>query len=258
MTDTETAPEPEPAVEPEHEPEPGVEPEPAPEPEPEPGGETTADAATIAEYNEQAGEDEDDDEPQPAPEPEPDEPDADAADAAEAAVLSQRELEKRSQRLDGENTRHAKRVGEIMGDDAAADLIPCPVCMDGIAGWIYPPEVAQLSPEAIARVRTVIGLPDFTTYRAANFGHECPECGGLGNVTTGSHVPGYEAATCERCKGQGWVRTNELVSVAGEVPHPEPTVTGPTVYTGDDDDIEVRNLRQRGFTVIPPMQVQGA
>jgi hypothetical protein len=256
MTDTETG------VEPATEPEPieGGEPagEPEPEPEPEQGepAMSDADTATVNEYNEQAGDDDaDDDAPPPEPEPEPDEPGAQAEPDPEAQVQSQRELEKRSQRLDGENTRHAKRVGEIMAD-AAADLIPCPVCMDGIAGWIYPPEVQTLSPDAIARVRSVIGLPDYTTYLPANFGGECPECGGLGNVITGSHVPGYETATCERCKGQGWVRTSELVRVEGEVPHPEPTVTGPTVYTGGDDDIEVANLRRRGFTVIPPMQVQ--
>ena len=258
MTDTETAVEPEVEDEPTEGDGSAGTPEPEPEPEPEPQPESEADAATVNEYNEQAGEDDEDDAaPQTEPEPEPDEPDAEADGDPEAAVQSQRELEKRSQRLDGENTRHAKRVGEIMAD-AAADLIPCPVCMDGIAGWIYPPEVSQLSPEAVARVRTVIGLPDYTTYRPASFAAECPDCGGLGEVITGSHVPGYETATCERCSKQGWVRTSELVRVEGEVPHAEPAVTGPTVYTGDDDDIEVRNLRQRGFTVIPPMQVQGA
>lgn len=221
--------------------------------------ETPADAeaqATVDEFN--AGEDGDiaeDDEGEGEPLGEPDEPGDEAADAVIAQVQSEKALERRGKQLDGENERHAKRVAQIM-EEGAADLIPCPVCMDGIAGWIYPPEVSQLAPEAIARVRQVIGLPDYTTFHRAAFAGECPDCGGLGEVTTGSHVPGREVTTCETCQKAGWIRTRplsgriEVDAGTGEI------LTGPMHVADDEADTEVRNLRQRGYTVIPPLPVQ--
>lgn len=258
MTDTETPNEPTTDAEPTGD-EPAAEPvEPAAEPEPEADRESADDAATIAAFNEVPDTiEEDDDSPATPPEPEPADPEAAAADDVAARVASEREWEKRSQKLDGENVRHAKRVADIL-EDGAGDLIPCPVCMDGIAGWIYPPEVSQLSPEAIARVRTVIGLPDYTTYRPAAFAHECPDCGGLGEVITGSHVPGKEVTTCETCKKSGWVRTTAPKGVATIDTGTGEIVTGPTVYVDDEPDAEVLHLRERGYTVIPPMQVAGA
>lgn len=171
--------------------------------------------------------------------------------AEEQHILSEQALEKRARQLEAENERHAKRVGQIM-DDAAADLIPCPVCMDGIAGWIYPPEVAQLSDEAISRVRTVIGLPDYTTFLQAKFAAKCPDCDGRGEVKTGSQVPGSEVTTCETCQKRGWIRTQDIPRIATAEPPAGDQTTGPTVYAADEADVEVRNLRQRGFTVIPP------
>jgi hypothetical protein len=211
--------------------------------------------ATEAAFNETPDEErEGDDETPPATEP--DEPDAQAEQAAadHARVQTEKALAKRDAQLDGENTRHAKRLGEIMGE-AADDLIPCPVCMDGIAGWIYPPDVQMLPPEAIARVRQVIGLPDYTTFHAAGFAIECPDCGGLGEVTTGSHVPGREVTTCETCQKAGWIRTRgvqgngHVDTTTGEI------VTGPTVVGAEEPDSEVTNLRRRGYTVIPPLNV---
>jgi hypothetical protein len=203
-----------------------------------------------------------DGEPSPDAEPtepiEPDEPDGEP-EQPQSSAIDEKEIERRLQRLDAENVRHAKRVGEIMDDDAT-DLIPCPVCMDGIAGWIYPPDAQPLTAEAVSRIRTVIGLPDYTTFKHAPDATECPDCGGLGEVITGSHVPGYETKTCGRCGKTGWVPmgqpangTTHLVEV--------PQTTGPTVYqTDDSSDPEIQHLRERGFTVIPPMnipQVQG-
>jgi hypothetical protein len=211
---------------------------------------------------EMAAEQPDDDEQpeQGEPEPEPDdEPSDEQERLAELAARadSEKARKKRDEQLDGEKERHAKRVGQIMGE-AAVDLIPCPVCMDGIDGWVFVPEVQQLPPEAISRIRQVIGLPDYSSFRPARDAQECPDCEGLGEVITGSHVPGYETKDCGRCAKRGWVPVAAPPTTNGHVDPAAPEVTGPTVYGVEETPDEVRRLRERGFTVIPPMsQVAG-
>lgn len=213
------------------------------------------DEATTDEYNKQDEPDEDGEpEPEPEPETEPVEPSAEATDEDERRILSEKALAKRDASLDKENARHAQRVGQIM-EDGAGDLIPCPVCMDGIAGWIYPPEAQQLSDEAISRVRQVIGLPDYGTFEDAPDARTCPECSGRGEVRTGSQVPGYETKTCRLCKKMGWIPVGATANGETIEPLTGEIITGPTVFTGASADPEVDHLRQRGFTVIPPMQV---
>lgn len=206
-------------------------------------------------------------EPEPSGDIDDDDTDDDAEDdegeeqdeqaEAKRRAQDEKEIEARYQRLGNENARHARRVSEIMADDATA-LIQCPVCMDGIAGWIYPPDVAPLPDEAVARIRQVIGLPDLTTFEDATDASQCPACKGLGKVKTGSNVPGYEVKECGRCASRGWISLGVPVNgavleePAGEI------MTGPTVYPVENDDPQVRQLRQRGFTVIPPMQPVGA
>lgn len=217
------------------------------------GDETGDDAAVEAEYNQQLDSDVNEDgEPEAAPEPLTGDDGEPGDDAETARVLTERALARRSDALARENVRHAKRVGELMEDDLA-DLIPCPVCMDGIAGWVYLPEVQQLPAEAIARIRQVIGLPDYSTFAAAPDATMCPECNGLGEVTTGSHVPGYEVKTCRRCRKQGWIQVGEPAQFETVDRETGEIVTGPTVYTGDAADPEIAHLRERGFTVIPPL-----
>jgi hypothetical protein len=217
------------------------EPEPENEPEPEQGDESNPDAEPAEPID---GDDEQADEAEPDAEPEQE----------SQAVQDEKALAKRDQKLDAENVRHAKRVSEIM-DEGAVDLIPCPVCMDGIAGWVYSPDVQALSEDAVLRLRQLIGLSGLDGITQATFAARCPACDGNGEVRTGSRVPGYETTTCERCLKSGWIRT-DAPPTNGHVEHDdEAPVTGPTVYFPDDKDPEVRNLRERGFTVIPPMQV---
>jgi hypothetical protein len=229
-------------TEPVTEPQEPSEPDAAPEPESAPDdADVPADPGEDAETVEPIEGDDEEDTPQP-----PEEPSAPHA-------LSEAEIDKRGQKLDAENVRHAKRVSEIMADDAP-NLIPCPVCMDGIAGWVFLPEVQQLPPEAITRIRQLIGLPDLTTYDQAKFAEQCPDCHGMGEVKTGSLVNGFEVTTCEKCKKQGWVRTTAYQANGAPPADAPPLVTGPTVVGPEQPDPEIAHLRERGFTVIPPMQ----
>lgn len=184
-----------------------------------------------------------------------DAPDERIETADAAPPLSEKDIADRMAKLEKEAERHAKRVAEIM-EEAGNDLIPCPVCMDGIAGWVYSPEAQQLSEEAILRLRQLIGLSGLEGLVPATFAQRCPDCDGQGEVRTGSRVAGYETTTCERCAKKGWVRVGATPQL-GDVPATEDgPVTGPTVYAVENEDPEIRHLRERGFTVIPPMQVQ--
>lgn len=194
------------------------------------------------------------DEPDEQPDDEPDdEPGEESDGEPSGSALDEKEIERRQQKLENENVRHAKRLGDIMGDDATA-LIPCPVCMDGIAGWIYPPDAAPLNPDQVSRIRTVIGLPDYTTFRQADDATTCPACDGLGETITGSHVPGYETKTCSRCNKTGYILTGQHVERVNGAAEPAPVLTGPTVVGEPANDPEIQHLRERGFTVIPPLQ----
>jgi len=224
----------------------GTAPEPEPEnvPEPEPEPEANPDAEPFEPIEGDDEQDEQGDEKL-------------RQDEQTASVLDVKARKKRDERLDGEKIRHLERIQTIMGPEAES-LIPCPVCMDGIDGLIFEPEVQQLSPEAISRIRQVIGLPDYSTFRQATDALACPDCDGLGEVVTGSHVPGYETKTCGRCGKKGWVGTGERPSNGHVEAEDEPIVTGPTVFFADNEDPEIRHLRERGFTVIPPMTVSNS
>lgn len=222
---------------------------PTPEPEPEPN-----DPLEDQALAEEAAHPEADADAEPDEESAEEVVDFDTGEIVARQVADERALAKRDAKLDGEKARHAKRVGEIM-EEGANDLIPCPVCMDGIDGWIYPPEVQQLPPDAIARIRQVIGLPDYTTFRQATDAMTCPDCDGLGETVTGSHVPGYEVKMCGRCGKKGWVGAGQVAPQNGHTGEPEPVVTGPTVYQADEEDPSVKDLRERGWSVFPPLNL---
>ncbi len=198
------------------------------------------------------------------------------AEQAQSRALTEKEIDKRNDKVRSENQRHAKRINEIMEEDAS-DLIPCPVCMsetiaimEGVppaviyadpnaradgAGWIYPPDKAPLPDSAISRIRQVIGLPDYSNFVQAKDARRCPDCNGKGQTKTDSDVPGYETKTCGTCNKQGYVlvgqTTNGTATTVTEFP-----MTGPTVYgTETSVDPEVQHLRDRGFTVFPPMPI---
>jgi rubrerythrin len=172
--------------------------------------------------------------------------------ARQAQVNAEKAIEARYGKLAKENDRHAKRVGEIMDEDAT-DLIPCPVCMDGIAGWVYPPDVAEPSEEQVSRIRQFAGLPDYTNFQDVGWANECPECRGFGKVKTGSKVPGAETTGCLNCNERGWLNTRGMTPPNGSLQHPEGEIlTGPQVY-GTEPDERVAALQRDGYTVIAPM-----
>jgi hypothetical protein len=95
---------------------------------------------------------------------------------------------------------YGKRVGELLGDDWLG-ITPCPMCAEHYPGLLTP---APLSPEAIATIRPLIGLPDFRNFRQDTHARTCDACGGLGKTLTGSRVPEFATITCHECDGTGF------------------------------------------------------
>lgn len=132
------------------------------------------------------------------------------------------DMEKGVKQLEAENTRHAKRVAEIMGTDAA-DLIPCPTCVVGPTGFVF--QLPPAEPE----------------YKDAADTQTCEACGGMGDVLSGSHNDRSKLKQCASCSGQGYVfKTNTPTAPAGQPP------------AVPIDPEAVAALRAAGYTVVEP------
>jgi len=95
---------------------------------------------------------------------------------------------------------YSKRVADVLAGDPMG-IVPCPLCSEHFPGLLTP---APPSPEAVAAVRPIIGLPDFTNFRQDGHARICDQCDGLGRTLTGSKVPQYATIQCSECNGTGF------------------------------------------------------
>jgi len=170
---------------------------------------------------------------------------------AEANLLSEREIEKRFGKLDAENTRHRKRLGEILEEDAL-HIVPCPVCMDQFHGWVFDPQHIPLSDDQRDRTLQLLNLADFEDIPQASWAVKCETCNGHGRVKTGSRAEGREVTQCLDCKGAGWHNRHHVGAQTAHTEIEPVPVTGPTVYGLDDPDPRVLSLKEEGWLVVPP------
>ena len=204
-------------VEPETAPEPEAEPEAEPEQQPEPA------------------------EPEPEPEPEPEQPKSDTEIELDAVYTK---LETRAKN-------YVKSVSEILdGHDVPVAL--CELCSDAFPGmrWVQPADDAHAAMIAVsgsdAASSPLEDDPD---------GELCDRCKGWGWTKLPSRVPGNEQRVCRKCNGAGWLDRNPQ-SGAPQAPTPEPVNGEASPLPGvPENDPSVVDLRSRGFTVIPPMQI---
>lgn len=159
-------------------------------------------------------------------EPEDEEPDVEpeAEDEPELVVptgpQSEREIEKANAALEKEHVRHAKRISEIMGEDAL-DLVVCEACATNMAGFHWPSSVyPDGSPERV--MYEVLSGGGSTTPKQPEFLKTCVSCNGLGDWRTGSYKESCQFITCGDCGGKGYtderdVRPATLMVVSSEV-----------------------------------------
>jgi hypothetical protein len=169
-------------------------------------------------------------------------------------------LARRDKALDGLNKHVAKRLTEILGDDATA-YTPCEICTAfGTPGWR---PGGDLPAEVKVIVSHALGVQTADDLEQARDTARCADCGGRGYVRTGSLVPDFESAMCLACTGRGWVATDERRrSIMGEptngvagAPLPAPAGAGADYNESIPEPPQVAELRAQGYTVFAPVRL---
>jgi hypothetical protein len=172
------------------------------------------------------------DEPEttPEPTPEPEEPEEPAEEPTGA--LSEREVQTAMDKLAREDTRHANRISEIMGEDAQV-LVKCELCAPSLSGFRFPVEPDEETKDA---VRRAIGDLAAADYKASPDYYECDACGGLGRVLSGSKQADFRTVACVPCNGRGYKSRTGTVTQLPTAPdaavqvltEPQPAENPPT------------------------------
>lgn len=159
----------------------------------------------------------------------------DEEETPELAALSDKEIEKITQRLEGEATRHANRVTEIMGE-AALYLVPCELCETVIPGFRYPqiPDGDPREPlyALLAQGDTAQLVQDADAER-------CDRCAGHGETLTGSLNPIAQTIPCRKCKGKGWTSPQDRQEWKGAeaaASYVAPSSDAPAVVPAPEDE----------------------
>lgn len=208
---------------------------------------TEPNETTEPETDEETEEEPDGDEEEVEAAAEPTEP-----EAVETPQMDEKEIAKAFKALDKLREHVARRVDDIMGEDAL-QLIPCPACQDVAPGYVWPPNIFALSPEAEAGTRLLLGMQQPTDLEPHPAAAICETCNGKGQVQTPSKVPGYDVVDCPTCAATGRILTSNVVQFqfsTGSV-ETQPVVTGPTTIPTDLPP-EAQALKDAGWMVVPP------
>lgn len=195
-------------------------------------------------------------EPTPTePEPEPETP-GEAPPETPAAPASETDVEIDAiyTKLETRAKNYVKSVGEIL-EGGNVPVALCEMCSDAFPGmrWQEPADevhAAMIAVSGSAGAQSPLSEdPDAQV---------CARCNGFGWVKLPSRVPGNEQRLCKGCNGAGYLDANPQ-SGALQAPAP-PAENGTTELLPGvaGDDPSVVDLRARGYTIIPPMQIQGA
>lgn len=134
--------------------------------------------------------------------------------------LSEKQLNEAMTKLDKEARRHRDRLSEIMGEEAIL-LVPCPLCEEHLAGWRFGRQPSEAEWRQITA--EVYGVEN-VEYVTADYAQPCDACAQLGQIRTGSKVPGRETIPCRKCSGFGYVTADATPPLAVAAPAPEPTL----------------------------------
>lgn len=160
-------------------------------------------------------------EPEPEPEPEDHGP-------------SERDLAKMGEKVDNEDTRHQRRLAEILGADFE-HYKECPLCQ--VAGWVLPYPPGAVEPLQRAAIMAALGDPPAAELKFAPEAAMCPVCDGHGETLTHSKNSLHMTKVCDPCMGKGWMNKLEL-----------------TTWTTQQGERErTAHLLANGPTLVPPV-----
>ena len=125
--------------------------------------------------------------------------------AAQQVGMGEKELEKMHKRVATASATYAKKITEILGEEAGL-LELCPRCVaGGFPGFIFPPVMAPVDDETKAAVLVSIGETPSEATETDKYARQCDSCKGAGVTLSGSRRTRDRLLSCHDCKGRGWI-----------------------------------------------------
>ena len=123
-------------------------------------------------------------------------------------------------------------------EEAANDLLRCPLCPDNFPGFVLLADAGRLPEENKKAVLSFVGLNVEQEYKPDPFLHVCNVCDGHGFTARPSRVAGKEKRICPACKGQGddLIATGEAAADTNGHTDEAFTLADPANAKPDDSD----------------------
>jgi hypothetical protein len=141
----------------------------------------------------------------------------DAAEGRASGPQNEREVKALGKKIDAERERHAKKLGDLLGD-AAPDALPCPLCFEGLQGFVLPGDAASLSEAQKAAALTFLGQEIGSEVPQTPETETCSRCDGYGVTKNPTRSPHHETSMCGPCGGQGYVKLSTPMLPVTEFP----------------------------------------
>jgi hypothetical protein len=130
---------------------------------------------------------------------EPGEPDERRAPPVDAA----KEQRRLAAALKREQEAHSKKLEKVLGE-AHEHVLLCPLCGDGLQGYVFPGDGQMLSDEDRATVLGFIGVERPVELREAEGVVMCDRCDGMGELKYPSRKALLATQPCPACNGNGY------------------------------------------------------
>jgi hypothetical protein len=125
------------------------------------------------------------------------------AEAAQPTVDAAKEQRRLAGALKREQEAHDKKLEKILGE-AHEHVLACPLCGDGLQGYVFPGDGPNLPEEQKVAALAFLQVEGPGTLNQAQGFHECETCNGYGELANPTKVPHYLTRTCPDCQGNGF------------------------------------------------------
>jgi predicted nucleic-acid-binding Zn-ribbon protein len=144
--------------------------------------------------------------------------DAMRPESVQPQMGSEKDLRALEKKLTGERDRHAKRLGDLLGD-AATDALPCPLCFEGLMGFVLPGDAASLPEAQKAAALTFLGQEIPGKLRPAEGVVMCDRCDGYGELEYPTRNQHLKNQICPKCSSNGYVPVQQQQASVTNLPH---------------------------------------